>query len=246
MAARFDAVIVPFGAVGAADTAAIALDSDQLAKVPGLGSRVADGAAAVPAARRGMWARGADDYAAENFAFPLVVPSPTGPDRFYFKFGSPVDTAGIDHKDAEALDQVGGWVGGWMGDSFFSIFHSSVPPFLRSSLHSFIHSNFFSSFSLPSQTYADVKAEVQKSIDYLLEGRERDPFRALPPRLLYEAVNDGKQAPTFTLNGHASSSTSTSSSSSSSSTADDDHVDANAPSIDPLTQAFVQGTSREV
>ena len=139
MAARFDAVIVPFGAVGAADTAAIALDSDQLAKVPGLGSRVADGAAAVPAARRGMWARGADDYAAENFAFPLVVPSPTGPDRFYFKFGSPVDTAGIDHKDAEALDQVGGWGGGWMGDSFFSIFHSSVPPFLRSSLHSFIH-----------------------------------------------------------------------------------------------------------
>ena len=139
MAARFDAVIVPFGAVGAADTAAIALDSDQLAKVPGLGSRVADGAAAVPAVRRGMWARGADDYAAENFAFPLVVPSPTGPDRFYFKFGSPVDTAGIDHKDAEALDQVGGWVGGWMGDSFFSIFHSSVPPFLRSSLHSFIH-----------------------------------------------------------------------------------------------------------
>ena len=146
MAARFDAVIVPFGAVGAADTAAIALDSDQLAKVPGLGSRVADGAAAVPAARRGMWARGADDYAAENFAFPLVVPSPTGPDRFYFKFGSPVDTAGIDHKDAEALDQVGGWVGGWVDGRlllfYFSFLRSSVPPFLPSFIHSSIQTFF--------------------------------------------------------------------------------------------------------
>jgi len=206
IAARFNAVIVPFGAVGAADTASIALDASELAKAPfGLGERMRSGTDAVPAARRGMWKRGEEDYAAESFAFPLVVPNPRGPDRFYFKFGEPFDTADLDPKDSAAMDDA----------------------------------------------YAKVKASVEDSIAFCLTGREKDPFRAVAPRLLYEKVN-GKQAPTFTLaaasdpkkaaeEGKADNAAAAGTAGSQIAAPDDD-----GPSLDAFTTAFAKGTSREV
>jgi len=191
MATRFDAVIVPFGAIGAADTASIALDSRELEKVPVVGDRLVRGAKDTPAARRGMWARGKDDFESENFAFPLVVPNPRGPDRFYFKFGTPLDTRSIDHKDSAAMDAA----------------------------------------------YAEVKHEVERSIEELLAGREKDPYRPLPPRLLYEKLNS-RQAPTFPLGAGQTPKRQT--------PANSAGVSGNAPSIDAFTQAFVKGTSREV
>lgn len=44
--------------------------------------------------------------------------------------------------------------------------------------------------------YADVKAGVTNCIDYLLEERERDPYRGLLKRAAYERSR-GAQAPTF-------------------------------------------------
>ena len=46
--------------------------------------------------------------------------------------------------------------------------------------------------------YADVKGGVQQGLAFLQAQRERDPYRDLPQRLLYEAFN-GKQAPTFPI-----------------------------------------------
>ena len=41
---------------------------------------------------------------------------------------------------------------------------------------------------------------MESGIQFLLEGRERDPYKDLVPRLLYEASWGGKQqAPTFTV-----------------------------------------------
>ena len=44
-----------------------------------------------------------------------------------------------------------------------------------------------------------VRKEVESGIQFLLEGRERDPYKDLIPRLVYERSWGGKQAPTFPL-----------------------------------------------
>ncbi len=145
MAARFNAVIVPFGAVGAADSLDMVADAKELARVPGLGPRLAASAQAVPAAR--AWQGGTED-----FSFPLAVPSLSkGPARFYFCFGQPYDTRGLDPADPAAS----------------------------------------------AHAYAEVKQRVAGAIDYLLVQREKDPFRALAPRLLFESLNKGRPAPAF-------------------------------------------------
>lgn len=48
-----------------------------------------------------------------------------------------------------------------------------------------------------AEVYADVKAGVARCIDYILEERERDPYRSLLKRVAYERLN-GAVAPTFT------------------------------------------------
>jgi 1-acyl-sn-glycerol-3-phosphate acyltransferase len=83
-AAKFNAVIVPFGAVGAADSVTFLRD------------KVGDGAD-VPSARR--WANRTED-----FRFPLVVP--TNPRRFYFRFGEPIYTKDVEASDRDACAQV--------------------------------------------------------------------------------------------------------------------------------------------
>lgn len=178
LAAKFDAVIVPFGAIGAADSVQLVADPSELKelseRVPaGLRDRLARAAggggdddgtgeggeergfASVPSARQGGATRpdvlpGGEP---EDFSFPLGVPSPSGPDRFYFLFGEPFDTRDVNPKDKDAV----------------------------------------------AEAYAEVRGRVQGSIDFLLTARERDPFRALAPRLLYERLRE-QQAPTFPLN----------------------------------------------
>ena len=46
--------------------------------------------------------------------------------------------------------------------------------------------------------YAEIKSEVEGSISYLLHERSQDPYRAVIPRVAYEALNK-KQAPSFPL-----------------------------------------------
>lgn len=48
------------------------------------------------------------------------------------------------------------------------------------------------------QIYGTVKGGVEEGLAFLQRQRERDPYRDLPQRLLYEAFN-GKQAPTFPI-----------------------------------------------
>ena len=48
--------------------------------------------------------------------------------------------------------------------------------------------------------YAEVKAGVEDGLAFLQQQRERDPYKDLPQRLLYEAINR-RPAPTFPVNG---------------------------------------------
>ena len=83
-AARFDALIVPFGAVGAADS--VTFIRDKTGEQPN-----------IPSARR--WANRTED-----FRFPLAVP--TNPRRFYFRFGEPIATSDVDASDRDACARV--------------------------------------------------------------------------------------------------------------------------------------------
>lgn len=50
------------------------------------------------------------------------------------------------------------------------------------------------------ELYIEVKAEVEKCISYLKEKRERDPYRNIIPRLLYQATNGfASEVPTFDI-----------------------------------------------
>ena len=83
-AAKFDALIVPFGAVGAADS--VTFIRDKSGEQPN-----------IPSARR--WANRTED-----FRFPLAVP--TNPRRFYFRFGEPIATSDVDASDRDACARV--------------------------------------------------------------------------------------------------------------------------------------------
>ncbi len=49
------------------------------------------------------------------------------------------------------------------------------------------------------ELYSQTKTALEGDIAWLRQQRERDPYRHLPRRLLYETLNRGKQAPTFPL-----------------------------------------------
>ncbi len=51
--------------------------------------------------------------------------------------------------------------------------------------------------SLMRSRCEQVKGEVEGGIAYLLQQRERDPYRNFLPRAVYEASWGGRQAPTF-------------------------------------------------
>jgi len=95
VAAKFDAIVVPFGAIGSSDSFNMVLDSDEVLELPFLGERLRKTAAAIPNPR------GAGGLA-ETFVSPLVAPKASGPDRFYMVFGEPLDLTGVSHKDKDA------------------------------------------------------------------------------------------------------------------------------------------------
>ena len=73
------------------------LDADEMLELPVLGPRIARDAFATPAGRPG-----------ERFVTPLSVPKP--PERFYFLFGKPISTVGLDHRDDAACAEAYGGV----------------------------------------------------------------------------------------------------------------------------------------
>lgn len=94
-AARFNTTIIPISAVGAADSANILLDADELLDLPfGLGDSLKNSSESTISARFNQ------QNSDERFVPPLVVPGI--PSRHYFVFGKPFDTTTIDHNDKEA------------------------------------------------------------------------------------------------------------------------------------------------
>ena len=89
VAARFNATVVPVAAIGAEDGFEMLLDADELLELPYFGQRVAEGAKKTPVGRPG-----------ERFVSPVSVPKLPG--RYYFLFGSPIDTSAVDPTDKEA------------------------------------------------------------------------------------------------------------------------------------------------
>jgi len=103
IAARFNATIVPISAVGAADSANILADAEELLNLPfGLGDRLRESSENTISAR--FDASNSD----ERFVPPLVVPSI--PARHYFVFGKPFDTSTIDHSDRASCSDLYGEV----------------------------------------------------------------------------------------------------------------------------------------
>lgn len=77
--------------MGADESFSLLADSDELLALPaGLGEAVRRAAEGVPRARLG-----------EQFVSPLALPS-LQPRRYYFCFGRPFDTAGVDPKERQA------------------------------------------------------------------------------------------------------------------------------------------------
>ena len=105
MAAKFNTTIVPISAVGAADSANILLDPEELLNLSfGLGDRLRNSSETTISARFDQ------SNSDERFVPPLVVPSV--PARHYFVFGRPFDTSTIDPKDKEACADMYGKVKG--------------------------------------------------------------------------------------------------------------------------------------
>jgi len=89
LAARFGATIVPVAAIGGEDAYEMFLDADELLRIPYFGELAAENAKSMPVARPG-----------ERFVSPVTAPKVPG--RFYFLFGRPIDTRGVDASDKEA------------------------------------------------------------------------------------------------------------------------------------------------
>ena len=95
MAAAFDAIIVPFGAIGVADSLDILLDSSDIYSNPILNRLARRAATRIPRARATV---------AENFTLPIF--SPKLPRRIYFLFQQPFDTRNLDARDKKACRDV--------------------------------------------------------------------------------------------------------------------------------------------
>jgi pimeloyl-ACP methyl ester carboxylesterase len=102
-AAKHNALIVPFAAVGVDDGLEMILDSGELVNAPlGVGAALAARAGALPAARRGVAAGGG---AEELFVAPLVAPR-LPPRRLYFWFRRPIETSSEDLADRARCEEI--------------------------------------------------------------------------------------------------------------------------------------------
>ncbi|WJX80201.1 mRNA-binding ribosome synthesis protein [Trifolium repens] len=102
MAARFGATIVPFGAVGEDDIAEIALDYNDLMKIPVVNDYIKDlnrDAVKIRDEKSG-------EVANQNLSFPVLLPKIPG--RFYYLFGKPIRLKGMENivKDKENANQL--------------------------------------------------------------------------------------------------------------------------------------------
>lgn len=91
MAVRHGATIVPFAAVGAEDGVEILADADDLQGAPVVGDWVRERAAGITAARRDDPREQEQAGFQESFIQPVAIPLP--PERYYFRFGRPIETA---------------------------------------------------------------------------------------------------------------------------------------------------------
>ncbi|KAG4913982.1 hypothetical protein AAZX31_19G226600 [Glycine max] len=102
MAARFGATIVPFGAVGEDDIAELVLDYNDLMKIPIVNDQIRN------MNRDSVKFRDetSGEVANQNLSFPVLLPKIPG--RFYFLFGKPIRTKGMDKmlKDRESANQM--------------------------------------------------------------------------------------------------------------------------------------------
>jgi len=88
-AAKHNSTIVPFAAVGVADSVEMVADSTEILNLPFLGDFVRSRTDLLPKARE-----------QETFVAPVSVPRL--PSRFYFLFLKPVQTNDLDYKDKKA------------------------------------------------------------------------------------------------------------------------------------------------
>lgn len=88
MAAKFGATIVPFGTVGEDDVALLALDYDDLVRIPVLGDYIRQKNREAKRVRANM----EGEVANENLFIPGLIPKVPG--RFYYFFGKPIETQG--------------------------------------------------------------------------------------------------------------------------------------------------------
>ncbi|CAO2837150.1 unnamed protein product [Amaranthus hypochondriacus] len=102
MAAKFKATIVPFGVVGEDDIAELALDYNDLMRIPVVNDFVRQ------SANDTIRVRTADDgeVGNENLFIPGLLPKIPG--RFYYLFGKPIDTLGKEEllKDRESAQEL--------------------------------------------------------------------------------------------------------------------------------------------
>ncbi|TKY61425.1 Acyltransferase protein [Spatholobus suberectus] len=102
MAARFGATIVPFGAVGEDDIAELVLDYNDLMKIPIVNDHIRNMNRDSVKFREET----SGEVANQNLSFPVLLPKIPG--RFYFLFGKPIRTEGMDKmlKDRESANQM--------------------------------------------------------------------------------------------------------------------------------------------
>jgi len=192
MAARFGAVIVPFGAIGCEDSVQLVLDSEEVRRhwrgfllcsaQPQSASRSVLG---LP--RRLFFER------LRAVCIPQVASNP----RVFESF--------LGSDSAKIIEQLRS-IQARRGVNADAIEDYLVPPVLAPS----VPSRFYFLFRKPihltledakdrercKSIYKTVKSEVQGSLAYLIKKREVDPYKDLVPRLVYEALAK-EQAPTF-------------------------------------------------
>ncbi|KAE9593644.1 hypothetical protein Lal_00036314 [Lupinus albus] len=102
MAARFGATIVPFGAVGEDDIAEILLDYNDLMKIPIVNDYIRDLSRDTNKIRD----ESSGEVANTNLCVPVVQPKIPG--RFYYLFGKPIRTKGMENmlKDKEVANKL--------------------------------------------------------------------------------------------------------------------------------------------
>ncbi|KAK9053950.1 hypothetical protein SSX86_025025 [Deinandra increscens subsp. villosa] len=175
MAARFGATVIPFGAVGEDDYAQLVLDYDDQMRIPFMKDYVkktTEGSIKLRNDTKG-------EVANQDLHMPVFLPKVPG--RYYYLFGKPIKTEG----KSEHFQNI------------FSIiaFIYKLDLVLVSGRREELRNK-----ERAHQVYVEVKGEVEKCLKYCKTKREKDAYRNIIPRLMYQAVHGlESQVPTFDL-----------------------------------------------